>query len=161
MLNPKRLRSVSPSLQNWFFTWCNPKRAHRIGQLRPITGEHHFAEPPLHWWSLSFPVKTLAIRGTAEERMVARRNALKNSQEKLPKLIEEAGMRHYIAVRLFSHLFLPPLTKRFVSEPEVYYPNTNCDPNHRLRLYRSSSRIYPSSRWTYHAQDTSFVFLTA
>ena len=43
-------------------------------------------------------VKTLAIRGTAEERMVARRNALKNSQEKLPKLIEEAGMRHFIAV---------------------------------------------------------------
>jgi hypothetical protein len=45
-------------------------------------------------------VKTLAIRGTAEETMVARKNALKDRQEKLPKLIEEAGMRHYIAVRL-------------------------------------------------------------
>lgn len=50
-------------------------------------------------------VKTLAIRGTAEERMVARRNAFKNSQEKLPKLIEEAGMRHYIAVRLSLSYF--------------------------------------------------------
>ncbi|KAF9014155.1 hypothetical protein BDQ17DRAFT_1536631 [Cyathus striatus] len=55
------------------------KRAHRIGQTKPIT------------------VKTLAIRGTAEENMVSRRNALKDSPEKLPKLIEEAGMRHFIA----------------------------------------------------------------
>ncbi|KAG6812075.1 hypothetical protein H0H92_004541 [Tricholoma furcatifolium] len=55
------------------------KRAHRIGQTQPIT------------------VKTLAIRGTAEENMVARRNALKGSHEKVPKLIEESGMRHFIA----------------------------------------------------------------
>jgi hypothetical protein len=55
------------------------KRAHRIGQTRPIT------------------VKTLAIRETAEENMVIRRTILKNSQEKLPKVIEEAGMRFYIA----------------------------------------------------------------
>jgi hypothetical protein len=30
--------------------------------------------------------------------MVARRHALQNSHDKLPKLIEEAGMRHFISV---------------------------------------------------------------
>lgn len=45
-------------------------------------------------------VKTLAIRGTAEENMVTRRNTLKDRQEKLPKLTEESGMRHFIAVRI-------------------------------------------------------------
>ncbi|KAF7337866.1 Helicase C-terminal domain-containing protein [Mycena venus] len=55
------------------------KRCHRIGQTRPIT------------------VKTLAIRGTAEENMAARRMALKDSTEKIPKLINESGMRAFIA----------------------------------------------------------------
>ncbi|KAJ7080414.1 P-loop containing nucleoside triphosphate hydrolase protein [Mycena belliarum] len=55
------------------------KRCHRIGQTRPIT------------------VKTLVIRGTAEENMAARRLALKDSKEKIPKLLEETGMRTFIA----------------------------------------------------------------
>jgi hypothetical protein len=48
-----------------------------------------------------FAVKTLAIRATAEEAMMARREALKGKDVRLPKLIEESGtaMRHYIAVR--------------------------------------------------------------
>ncbi|KAG6900670.1 hypothetical protein C0993_005903 [Termitomyces sp. T159_Od127] len=55
------------------------KRAHRIGQTRAIT------------------VKTLAIRGTAEENIMARRNFFRESHEKVPKIIEDSGMRHYIA----------------------------------------------------------------
>ncbi|KAJ7193843.1 P-loop containing nucleoside triphosphate hydrolase protein [Mycena pura] len=54
------------------------KRCHRIGQTRPIT------------------VKTLAIRGTAEQNMAARRLALRDS-EKIPKLLDETGMRAFIA----------------------------------------------------------------
>ena len=46
-------------------------------------------------------VKTLAIRSTAEENMMARREALKGRDGRLPKLTEEVGMRHYIAVSLF------------------------------------------------------------
>jgi hypothetical protein len=68
-------------------------------------------------------VKTLAIRGTAEERVVDSRNALKNSQEKLPKLIEEAGMRHYIAVRL-SSLILTSLDKTLPSQNPMFITQT-------------------------------------
>ncbi|KIM48685.1 hypothetical protein M413DRAFT_437870 [Hebeloma cylindrosporum] len=78
------------------------KRAHRIGQTRPIT------------------VKTLAIRGTAEENMVARRTILKNSQEKLPKVIEEAGMRHYIANPKF--ITRPPTLSTFTTFPLIDLP---------------------------------------
>ncbi|KAJ3894949.1 hypothetical protein GG344DRAFT_39846 [Lentinula edodes] len=55
------------------------KRAHRIGQVKPVT------------------VKTLVIRGTAEEKMMERRQQLKSIPGKAPKLLEEAGMRHFIA----------------------------------------------------------------
>ncbi|KAJ7578523.1 hypothetical protein C8J56DRAFT_968195 [Mycena floridula] len=64
------------------------KRAHRIGQTKRIV------------------VKTLCIRDTAEETMVIRRNALKDSAGKLPRLIEEVGMRHFIENPKF--LQVPP-----------------------------------------------------
>ncbi|TFK54619.1 hypothetical protein OE88DRAFT_1693397 [Heliocybe sulcata] len=63
------------------------KRAHRIGQTRPIT------------------VKTLAIRSTSEEVMVARREALKDTSGKVPSFVQESGMRHFIA----HPKFLQPL----------------------------------------------------
>ena len=49
-------------------------------------------------------VKTLAIRSTAEEVMVSRRDAfLKN--DKQPKLTEDARIRDFIAVRMQSPLY--------------------------------------------------------
>lgn len=61
------------------------KRVHRIGQTKPVS------------------VKTLAIRATAEEAMVARRDALKRglgaAGGKLPSLAEDNVMREFIAVR--------------------------------------------------------------
>ncbi|KAG1855044.1 hypothetical protein C8R48DRAFT_720376 [Suillus tomentosus] len=53
------------------------KRAHRIGQTKPIT------------------VKTLVIRHTAEEAMVSRRHFLKGSS-KIPRMTTEVGMRHFL-----------------------------------------------------------------
>ncbi|KAK2466641.1 hypothetical protein APHAL10511_000899 [Amanita phalloides] len=75
------------------------KRAHRIGQAKKIT------------------VTTLAIRGTAEEKMVARRELLKGSRDKTPKLIEESGMRHFIANPQFIEAQPELLTS--VNEPLV------------------------------------------
>ena len=50
-------------------------------------------------------VKTLAIRGTAEEFMVTRRDALKrglgNNSGKLPNLTDDRTMRDFIAVCAF------------------------------------------------------------
>ncbi|KAH7921384.1 hypothetical protein BV22DRAFT_1038738 [Leucogyrophana mollusca] len=54
------------------------KRAHRIGQTKPIT------------------VKTLVIRSTAEEAMIARRQHLNGSTDKIPSMTTEIGMRHFI-----------------------------------------------------------------
>lgn len=58
--------------------------------------------------------------------MVARRSALKDSQEKLPKVLEEAGMRHYIAVRSpFPAPLFPSygFNSFFLSEPQVHHPH--------------------------------------
>lgn len=78
------------------------KRCHRIGQSRPITGmDRHFIHFSSNYSTFHYAVKTLAIRGTAEENMAARRMALKDSKEKMPKLINESGMRSFIAVRSF------------------------------------------------------------
>ncbi|PPQ86914.1 hypothetical protein CVT25_009800 [Psilocybe cyanescens] len=96
------------------------KRAHRIGQTRPIT------------------VKTLAIRGTAEENMVARRTILKNSQEKLPKVIEEAGMRHYIANPKF--IARPPVLTPIDAFPLIHLPPEFVEPRRAPLMLRIPPR---------------------
>jgi superfamily II DNA/RNA helicase len=69
------------------------KRAHRIGQTRPIS------------------VKILAIRSTVEEAMMKRREALKGRSGKLPSVTEETGMRHFIENPAFlsESSLVPPL----------------------------------------------------
>jgi hypothetical protein len=47
-------------------------------------------------------VKTLVIRSTAEEAMIARRNALKETAGKLPAFEDEVGMRDFIEVGPFT-----------------------------------------------------------
>ena len=66
-------------------------------------------------------MKTLAIRGTSEENMVARRAVLKKTQEKVPKLIEETGMRHFIAVSFFffAYCLVTKSLNPFL-EPQVF-----------------------------------------
>ncbi|KAF8912126.1 hypothetical protein CPB84DRAFT_1761324 [Gymnopilus junonius] len=96
------------------------KRAHRIGQTRPIT------------------VKTLAIRETAEENMVIRRSVLKNSQEKLPKVIEEAGMRYYIANPKF--ITRPPMLTPIESFPLFHLPPEFTRPNRERLMLRIPAR---------------------
>lgn len=56
--------------------------------------------------------------------MVTRREDFKGSRDKIPKLIEEAGMRHFIAV----------------GEIPVVYANRNCLPSWMSRL---SNSMYP------------------
>ncbi|KIY50719.1 hypothetical protein FISHEDRAFT_37708 [Fistulina hepatica ATCC 64428] len=74
------------------------KRVHRIGQTRPIT------------------VKTLVIRGTAEEAMMEQRKLLQDGHAQTPKsVIEEAGMRHYIANPKF-------ITEKPTELPQISIP---------------------------------------
>lgn len=44
-----------------------------------------------------FSVKTLVIRSTAEEAMIARRQHLRSS-DKIPNMATESGMREYLQV---------------------------------------------------------------
>lgn len=132
MLNLKQSRSdissvlLKPSQFN-----PNTQRAHRIGQTRPITGVISLTLFKInHHRLILFIVKTLAIRKTAEEKMVSRRVALKNCQEKLPKLIEEAGMRHYIEVRLRCFIVCYQYVNSMQSEPEVHHPYSYIITNH-------------------------------
>jgi len=50
-------------------------------------------------------VKTLVIRGTAEEAMVSRRHLLKGT-DKVPSMTAEVGMRHFIEVHGFRFAML-------------------------------------------------------
>lgn len=64
--------------------------------------------------------------------MVARRNALSGSHDKLPKLIEEAGMRHYIAVSThYVILFVDDLNSsqnpKFIEYLPVHTSNIKID----------------------------------
>jgi hypothetical protein len=72
-------------------------------------------------------VKTLAIRGTAEENMVIRRNFLKGNQGRIPKLIEEAGMRQFIEVRVLPLMYSFPRTYLVVIEPKVHRRTSETD----------------------------------
>ncbi|KAJ8456942.1 hypothetical protein ONZ45_g18517 [Pleurotus djamor] len=85
------------------------KRVHRIGQTKPVH------------------VKTLVIRGTAEEHMMSRRSELWGSSTKIPNMIEEQGMRYFIMVGPSSpspSFALIPVIQhpRFINTPPVSLP---------------------------------------
>ena len=72
----------------------------RLGQLLVILPELWLMVQFITLLSL---VKTLVIRGTAEEAMVSRRHLLKGT-DKVPSMTAEVGMRHFIEVRVFRLL---------------------------------------------------------
>jgi hypothetical protein len=96
---PSRYDPTSAGRWQHLLTQSIKQRVHRIGQTRPIS------------------VKTLAIKASAEEVMVARRHALHNTLDKIPKLIEERGMRDFVAVRSCK-AFSPGLAHiKYFAEP--------------------------------------------
>lgn len=98
------------------------KRVHRIGQTKPVTGMSGLKALPSEL--ILFTVRTLAIRDTAEEAMIHRRQALQRSHNstegKIPRLWEDAGFRSYVAVRPRPSSVLPCLTDSNVNpEPKI------------------------------------------
>lgn len=89
-------------------------------------------------------VTTLAIRGTAEERMVTRREDFKGSRDKIPKLIEEAGMRHFIAVSEHAASGLLP-TNRMVRIRNSLRLGRSCLPAWMSRLSNSMHWPHPTA----------------
>ena len=60
----------------------------------------HYYDPSIHAVLTSRTVKTLAIRGTSEEVMVARSKALKeNKQEFTKEITDDRTIRDFIEVR--------------------------------------------------------------
>ncbi|TFK30303.1 hypothetical protein FA15DRAFT_663708 [Coprinopsis marcescibilis] len=105
------------------------KRVHRIGQTRPIT------------------VKTLAIKGTAEEAVVSRRHALHNIHDKLPKLIEEPVMRDFIANPKFIQ-YAPQSTGPQIEIPLVDLPALDTTNSIKVKIRRLPSDTVPRKRIT-------------
>lgn len=89
-------------------------------------------------------VTTLAIRGTAEERMVTRREDFQGSRDKIPKLIEEAGMRHFIAVSEQASVWSIP-TNRMVRIRNSLRLDRSCLPAWTSRLSNSMHWLHPTA----------------
>jgi hypothetical protein len=75
------------------------QRVHRIGQTRPVTGA--IRSPPLQTSQvLITAVKTLAIRGTAEEMMLQQRAVLKGTVPTAANWTEQKELRRFVEVCL-------------------------------------------------------------
>lgn len=93
--------------------------------------------------------------------MVARRTILKNSQEKLPKVIEEAGMRHYIAVSLsLSGPAAPFFDESGANihplESEVHNATAHSIGIYNLPTDRPPSGIFTSAYEPNHAENPAY-----